>query len=177
MFPMDGKHGEMKQMHNDRTHEEAIERYGNGYYAEKLEQGLQFQDFCTRELYQRGIVIIGYASRRFQNAEGENMLGAEIKRDDNFRRTGNLYLEVAEKSNPQNCNYIPSGIMREDNSWLFVIGDERCLWIFSVKYLRLLRKRYRQVQTPTSIGHLMPIAEADRYSIRKIEIDRNKESR
>lgn len=149
---------------------EAIERYSNGYYGEKLEQGLQFQDFCTRELYQRGIVIVGYSSRRYQNNEGENMLGAEIKRDDKFRETGNLYLEVAEKACPTRPRYTESGIMRADNSWLFVIGDEQCLWIFSVKYLRLLKDRYRKVQTATSIGHLMPVSEADKYSIRKIEI-------
>lgn len=145
-------------------------KYAGGYYAEKLEEGLQFQDFCTRELYQRGIVVIGYASRRYQNAEGENMLGAEIKRDNEFKKTGNLYLEVAEKAHPSRQQYTASGIMREDNSWLFVIGDESCLWIFSTKYLRLLKDRYRQVKTPTSIGHLMPVAEADRYCIRKITI-------
>jgi hypothetical protein len=151
--------------------EEARQRYSNGYYAEKLEQGLQFQDFCTQQLYHRGIVVVGYASRRYQNKEGENMLGAEIKRDDNFRKTGNVYLEVAEKAHPDRPSYTPSGIMREDNSWLFVIGDERCLWVFSTKYLRKLKDRYRKHVGATSIGHLMPVSEADKYCIRKIEIE------
>jgi len=145
-------------------------RYASGYYAEKLEQGLQFQDVVTRALYQRGIVVVGYASRRFQNEQGENMLGAEIKRDDNFRKTGNLYIEVAEKSHPDNPRFIPSGIMRSDNSWLFVIGDEREIWIFGTKWLHKLCHHWRKVESATSIGHLMPIAEADKYCMRKLEL-------
>lgn len=154
------------------TEEEAQAAYDSGYYTDKLQQGLEFQDVMTRELYQRGIVVVGYSSRRFQNSHGENMLGAEIKRDGNFRKTGNLYLEVAEKSNPRNQNYVASGIMREDNSWLFVIGDELTAYIFPTNYLRMLSRSrgWRKVQTPTSIGVLMPIADAEKYCIRKIEI-------
>src|SRR3989304_9436240 len=89
---MDGKPGAM----NPKLEQARLE-YNNGYYAEKLEQGLEFQDVVTRALYQRGIVVIGYASRRFQNSHGENMLGAEIKREGKFRETGNLYIETSEK--------------------------------------------------------------------------------
>lgn len=153
--------------------EETREKYANGYYAEKLEEGLRFQDVVTRELYLRGIVVVGYASRAFQNAHGENMLGAEIKRDGNFRKTGNLYIEVAEKTHPDNRTFVPSGIMRNDNSWLFVIGDEQTVWIFPTLYLRKLAHRYKQVGGhigDTSIGRLMPIPDADKYAIRRIDI-------
>ncbi|MBK6585411.1 MAG: hypothetical protein IPG20_21555 [Gammaproteobacteria bacterium] len=152
---------------------EARERYANGYYAEKLEQGLVFQDVVTRALYQRGIVVVGYASRKFQIKEGENLLGAEIKRDGGFRKTGNLYIEVAEKSHPNNPTFIPSGIFRQDNSWLFVIGDEQTIWMFSTKYLRLLhdKREWREVEKTTSIGRLMPLGDADRYCIRRIDIE------
>ena len=153
--------------------DQARAKYQNGYYADQLEVGLQFQDFVTGQLYQRGIVVVGYSSRRYQNERGENLLGAEIKRDDNFRKTGNVYLEVAEKAHPDRQQYTESGFMRADNSWLFVIGDEKTIWIFSTKYLRLLKDRYRKVQTPTSIGHLMPIDDADKYCIRKIETGTN----
>lgn len=113
---------------------------------------------------------MGYASRRFQIAHGENMLGAEIKRDGKFRQTGNLYIETAEKAHPDNPRYVPAGIQREDNSWLYVIGDEQTLFIFSTKYLRLLAGRYRVVETPTSIGFLLPVAEAEKYCLRRIDL-------
>lgn len=140
------------------------------YYKNKLEEGLQFQDKVTKELYQRGIVVIGYASQQYQNNCGENMLGAEIKRDGMFRDTGNLYIETAEKANPNNENYIPSGIYRKDNSWLFVIGDEKTIYIFSTKYLQMLELKFEKKIKATSKGFLIPLMEADKYCIRKIEI-------
>lgn len=145
-------------------------QYAGGYYQQKLEEGLVFQDVVTAALYRRGIVVVGYASRRFQVERGENMLGAEIKRDGNFRQTGNLYLETAEKAHPNNPTYAPSGIMRGDNSWLYVIGDEKTIYVFATKYLRMLAGRYREVTTATSIGRLMPVAEADKYCIRRIDL-------
>lgn len=150
---------------------EARQQYNNGYYQEKLEEGLRFQDVVTKELYLRGIVVVGYSSRYFQNNEGENMLGAEIKRDGRFRETGNLYIETSEKSHPDNFAFVPSGIYRPDNSWLFVIGDEQTVYIFSTKYLTMLEQRYHKVEKPTSKGFLMPIDEAEKYCIRKIDID------
>jgi hypothetical protein len=154
------------------TLQEAREQYANGYYERQLEDGLQYQDVVTRELYQRGIVVVGYSSRRFQNSEGENMLGAEIKHDKQFRDTGNLYIETAEKAHPDRPSYTPSGIHRKDNSWLFVIGDEQTLYIFSTKYLRKLEtvRGYRVIEKPTSRGFLMPLLEAEKYCIRLINI-------
>jgi hypothetical protein len=148
----------------------AREEYNNGYYSDKLQQGLEFQDVVTRELYQRGIVIVGYSSKKYQNNEGENLLGAEIKRDGKFRQTGNLYIETSEKSHPDKKNYTASGIHREDNSWLFVIGDEKTVYIFSTKYLRMLEYKYTKVNKPTSNGFLIPLVDAEKYCIRKIDI-------
>jgi hypothetical protein len=113
---------------------------------------------------------VGYASQKFQNTVGENMLGAEIKRDGKFRETGNLYIETSEKSHPDKPIYTPSGIHRKDNSWLFVIGDEKIIYIFSTKYLQMLEERYPVVSKPTSNGFLMPVDQAEKYCIRKINI-------
>lgn len=144
--------------------------YSNGYYETKLQEGLEFQDIVTNALYQRGIVVVAYSSRRFQNEKGENMLGAEIKRDGRFRETGQLYIETAEKAHPNNPVYIRSGIHRADNSWLYVIGDEKTVYIFSTKYLQLLEPRYERKQIATSQGFVMPLAEAEKYCIRKIDL-------
>lgn len=149
-----------------------LTRKYSDYYAEQLEVGLEFQDFVTRELYRRGIVVIGYASKKMQRSCGENMLGAEIKRDDNFRQTGNLYIETAEKSDPENLRYIESGVMRKDNAWLYVIGDEIWFYVFSIKCLRVLAgKKYRKVEngTKTSKGFLLPLSHAEFYCLRRID--------
>ena len=112
-----GTGGAMNEIETD------TQLYDDGYYEKQLEVGLEFQDFVTSELYKRGIVVVGYSSKKYQLNEGENLLGAEIKRDGLFRKTGNLYIEIKEKSHPQKKKYIDSGIYRKDNSWLFVIGD------------------------------------------------------
>ncbi len=163
---MDGMCGEM----NQTLVESSRKAYDAGYYNDKLQQGLEFQDVVTAALYQLGIVVIGYSSRRFQNEQGENMLGAEIKRDGKFRETGNIYIETSEKSHPDKLEFTPSGIHRKDNSWLYVIGDEKTIYIFSTKYLQLLANRYQIKETPTSKGFVMPISEAEKYCIRKIEL-------
>jgi len=100
-------------------------------------------------------------------------LGAEIKRDGRFRETGNLYIEVAEKSHPDRSAFTDSGIMRRDNSWLFVTGDEKTIYIFSTKYLKMLvhTRKYKHVEGTTSKGYLMPMADAEKYCIRKIDIE------
>lgn len=146
--------------------------YENGYYQKKLQQGLEFQDVVTSALYQRGIVVIGYASQKYQIQKGENMLGAEIKRDGKFRETGKLCIETSEKSHPDKPKYTPSGIHREDNSWLFVIGDEKTIYIFATKYLVMLerQKNYNTYETATSKGFLMPLHEAEKYCVRKINL-------
>lgn len=81
---------------NSNALDDSRRAYHNGYYVKKLEEGLEFQDVATTALYQRGIVVVAYSSRRWQDKLGENMLGAEIKRDGKFRQTGNLYIETAE---------------------------------------------------------------------------------
>ncbi len=151
--------------------EQARKDYDNGYYQDKLTEGLEFQDTVTRALYQQGIVIVGYASYRYQLSEGENMLGAEIKRDGLFRCTGNLYIEVAEKAHPDRQLFVPAGIRRNDNSWLFIIGDEKTIWIFANKYLRFLEKRYKRVEKATSLGFLLPLEDADHYCLKRIDLE------
>ena len=80
--------------------------------------------------------------------------------------------EEFEKSHPDVKTYTASGIHRKDNSWLFVIGDETNIYIFSTKYLRMIveQKNYRLVEKPTSRGYLMPLSEAEKYCIRKIDL-------
>lgn len=69
-------------------------------YKEKFEAGIQYQDWVVEKLYDAGLPIISYSSKKYQNLIGENKAGLEIKFDRNWVKTGNLYIEIAEKSNP-----------------------------------------------------------------------------
>ena len=141
-------------------------------YKQKLEQGLHYQDFVIEKLYDRGLPIISYASKEYQNMIGENKAGIEIKNDTKFSITGNFYVEIAEKSNANNLNYIASGIFRNDNTWLYVIGNKEWIYVFAKNQLILLynAKIYKEVITSTSQGFLLPIKDArEKWAIKIIE--------
>jgi hypothetical protein len=143
-------------------------------YAEKLERGLQFQDFVTDVLFNELFIPLStYQSRKYQ-LKGENKQGFEIKFDDRYKETGNIYIEVSEKSNANNPNYIDSGIFRQDNTWLYIIGNYEVLFIFGKKILKLLHDsdRYRKVQTATSNGFLIPDNDAKKYCLKMITISK-----
>jgi len=141
------------------------------YYKEKLEQGRLFQDVVTEALYKQGIVLVGFSSHEYQLSHGENIMGAEIKNDAKFRETGNLYIETAEKQ-PAATAFFPSGIMRKDNSWLFIIGDSKTIWIFGTTFLREIKDDpdFKKVTKETSQGFLLPLEIADRIAIRKFNL-------
>lgn len=151
----------------------ATERYDNGYYQEQLKCGQEFEDFVHYELHKRGIILgPSFRSRESQLKYGENLFGAEIKYDKKFQETKNLYVEVAEKSHPKNKTYVQSGIFRGDNSWLFIIGDYTSIWIFSTGLLRQVygTEEFRQIETPTSIGFLVPEDSANDYAALRIDV-------
>lgn len=140
----------------------------NEYYKQKLEQGLTYQDFVVEQLYNIGLPIISYSSKKYQHLIGENKCGFEIKYDDRMKISGNIYIEIAEKSNPANKEYYPSGIYRNDNTWLYIIGDYDIIFIFSKKHLRNIyeNQQYkkfggREVEIPTSKGFLIPVKYAE----------------
>ncbi len=148
----------------------------NNYYKEKLEQGLQYQDFIMDLLIKElGITLSNYTSKKWQYNIGENKQGIEIKFDDKYKTTNNIYIEIAEKSDPSNYAYVESGIYRKDNTWLYIIGDYSTVYIFSKKYLVYLHKKniFKEVNIPTSKGFLIDIKNANKYCLKKIIIEKN----
>ena len=99
------------------------------YYKKMLKKGLEYQDFVIEFLYHQGLPLITYSSEKYQIEKGENKLGVEIKFDDKFKETGNLFIEVEERRN-ENKKYVNSGIFRDDNTWLYVIGNYEWAFIF-----------------------------------------------
>lgn len=126
---------------------------------EKLEPALEYQDFVVDLFFRKfGLTIMSYASMLYQNTKGETKCGWEIKGDWQFRKTGNFYIEYAEKRKENNKLWVKSGIMRRDNSWLYLIGDYDDIYIFSKRQLiEEYKKCYGRVQKTTSKGFLLPV--------------------
>lgn len=141
------------------------------YYNECLEKGLEYQDFVTGVLLKEvGIPLSSLSSKQYQYSVGENLQGIEIKFDDLYKDTGNLYIEVKEKAHPNNPKYVNSGIYRNDNSWIYLIGNYEEIFIFGKSHLRLMYEKanYKEIIKPTSIGFLLNKEDAKKYCLKKI---------
>jgi hypothetical protein len=141
------------------------------YYKEQLEKGLMFQDFIADKLIESiGISLTSYSSIKNQKTKGENRQGFEIKFDNRFKDTGNIYIETAEKSNENNVSFVDSGIFRNDNSWLYLIGNYDEVYIFAKNILIHFFEinRYKKVETKTSKGFLLPKECADKFCCKKL---------
>lgn len=117
------------------------------------------------------IPISHFVSKEGQYKRGENRQGFEIKNDQRYAETGNLYISI--KRVYQHTEY-PSGIYRETKTKqrLYIIGDENKFWIISTKHL----KQYFEEKKPKEIkgftqnngieyGYLLRVNEADKMAI------------
>ena len=141
-------------------------------YESNYKKGNKYQDFIVDLFIETfGIAISCYSSKENQYNKGESRQGIEIKFDDILKETGNLYIEIKEKANENNDSYVDSGIFRNDNTWLYVIGDYEDIFIFSKKMLQQLykHKSYEQKTIATSKGYLLPKEEAGKYCITYIK--------
>jgi len=152
-------------------------KQANSGHIDSFEIGNEFQDFVCIELAKESIILQNINSKKFQYETGENLQGFEIKYD--ARCTGDrktiatnqLSIEIAEKTNGFNMNYVESGIYRSDNSWLYIQGNYMMFWIFAKKVLQLLHKsgRYTEHTLPTIKKFYLSIADADKYCAKKWE--------
>lgn len=134
-------------------------------YKRKLQEALEYQDFIADQLLkQLGIVITIYSSEKLQFA-GETRQGIEIKHDKLMSSTGNVYIEISEKTNAMNSHYIPSGIYKNDNTWLYLVGNHSEAFIFGKGVLQSIYEAkhcwiqygIEEHETPTSQGFTMKI--------------------
>jgi len=136
------------------------------YYQQKLNDGLLFQEHVRQKLFNRLCILLDYCGVEEQNSIGESLQGFEVKFDDMLHKTGNLWIEIAEKTNPNNEEYVSSGVFRKDNTWVYIIGDRKELFVFSKKLLKRFAEsgkfEIRENNMKTSRGFLLNknIAEA-----------------
>lgn len=119
--------------------------YPNAKSPSSFQDGLEFQDFVCAQLAARGVVLQNLCSKKYQFEIGENLQGFEIKMDDLCTQTRRLSIEVAEKSRADaTLQWTESGIMRNDNSWLYIQGNRHILFVFAKPWLR----NYYQARRP-----------------------------
>jgi hypothetical protein len=129
----------------------------NEYYKQKLKEGKRFEKYIKTELKKHGLYLDFYNNKKDQYNIGETKQGYEIKYDKIYKKTGNLYIEIAEKSDANNYNYIKSGIFRDDNTHTWIIGNYNEVFFFKKQKLCEIYKlsKCKFVQTTTSKGFLL----------------------
>lgn len=152
------------------------------YYKNKLQEGNNYEKFIGKIMRRIGMPIIPIVTKVGQNYLGENLNGYEIKYDGRMKTTGNVYIETAEKKS-WNKLWVDSGIYRQDNSWLYIIGNTEVIFFFTKVQLQLMckevvqyqhsdeelfTKKYSRVETPTSKGFLVPMQDAIQRAARVI---------
>lgn len=135
----------------------------NSYYKEQLIKGTIFQDKFIRYLNkEHGWGIKNFKTKQEQIDFGENPTGIEIKFDDMKKDTGNLWIEMEERSDCDK-DYYRSGIFRPDNTWLYIQGDYKTAYAFAKKQLQFesTYRTRRENKHGTSIGFILPIDECN----------------
>ena len=155
---------------NLRTGTTGVMNYKEDVYKPQMEESDEFEDYALDILMKKlGIMVRSYKSRKYQMEVGENTGGFEIKLDKESSNTGNLYIETDEKSDPGNDKYVKSGIYRNDNTIIYLIGNYECFWMFDKNILRRLVENKKtncahiENTTKTSWGYLLPTDIADKY--------------
>lgn len=150
------------------------------YRKDAIEDGLKYQDFVVDRCWDMlGLAIVQYVSRNSQYSAGESRTGVEIKFDRKYAETGNLWIEIAEKAQPRNGKFAPSGVRRSDNTWLYIIGNYDRIFIFSKKQLQELADsdqfEIRENSTNTSLGFLLKgkSGHPEKYAIKILEVARD----
>jgi len=136
------------------------------YYTDMILKGGNYATFIYKWLKERkNISVKNYDTKEEQFNIGENDKGIEIKYDDWFARTGNLWIEIKERTKT-NKEYVFSGIYRNDNTRFYLIGDYRKAYVFVKKQLQDIQQNYklRENNMKTSWGYLLPEKDAIKYA-------------
>lgn len=98
-------------------------------------EGDKFQEFVRGLLNPWGVTIWNFQDKQQQFTIGENAQGCEIKLDAGCVKYGHLSIEIGEKTKLTNWEWVPSGILRQDNSWLYVQGCYEIVFVFAKNWL------------------------------------------
>lgn len=128
-------------------------------WEEKFREAQIFQDYAAIRLYKKGIMAFPFTSALYQQKVGECVSGIEYKYDRLFRETGNLFIEFEARFTPEQ-EFRESGLLRNDNTWLYVIGDFYTLYLLSKRQLLNEVKFLEEVTNNmgTARGYLLPVS-------------------
>ena len=130
-------------------------------FKERLQEGLEYQDYVATILGKKGIVISVYSSYKYQQ-QAESLQQVEIKLDKTYKRSGNLFIEVEEGERKRKVL---------DESKIYIVGDYDTIYIFATRHLKqYLAERKPSILTAnkTVKGFLLNPKDIEKLHIDKI---------
>lgn len=146
------------------------------YYIEKLNKAHKFEIFVENAFKECGIDIGFYKDKQNQY-KGETKIGLEIKNDMRLKETGNIFIEFRQRLN-NNMSWLPSGILKQDNTKWWIIGNENEYYIIHkqdlIKQYNLIKdKQPYKIKTEVQNGGTGQGFILSREEARKIMITNN----
>lgn len=127
--------------------------YSDSPNPNSVEEGLEFEDFAREQIIRKGIVVHVNRSARAQFAQGDAAQGVEFKRDNRCTDTGRLSIEYEERVNTSRM-WVKAGVLRDDDVWLYVQGNEKRFWAFSKKMLAHMHRLSSSGDLPLESGEI-----------------------
>lgn len=132
------------------------------HYDSQRAQGDAYEAYMTARLRAEGLTVSRWATKADQLAHGDlcvNGDNVEIKYDTIFIRSGNLFVEVAEKRDRDRATWTPSGIDASSDARYYGIGDYVRFFLFDRAALRNFREAAQPpvitINRETSRGFLL----------------------
>jgi hypothetical protein len=108
-----------------------------------MQIGAEFQDYITDRLFNFGINVNCYSSKKYQLEKGEGKSGIEIKFDSgHYTYNGALVkskyvvIEYQKEVRPKHSDIWEDTTLFKHNIWLYVIGNYDKAWALPAKKLR-----------------------------------------
>jgi hypothetical protein len=138
------------------------------YYREQRAKGEAYERYIVWQLRQDGIDVARYDTQAEQYAHGDTTIGLEIKLDTKYCDTGNLFIEVAEKTRAEQPTWTVSGIFAASDAPWYGVGDYRNFFVFDRLTLQEQSATVRLIVTKrgTSRGFLLTEDRARQLMVR-----------
>ncbi len=136
-------------------------------YVTDLKRGLRFEAHVARLFADHMKLKLENWPNAGPRERGENPQGVEIKLDERFRQTGNLFIEYEERSNLASAWHNAGIVEPGRHVWALAIGDYESVYVFGIRPLCYLFAEggHKYVETATSKGFLLPLADAERHAL------------
>jgi hypothetical protein len=140
-------------------------------FQQKLEDSKEFVNYWIEIICRKLCLKLTpvYSSNLQKKSLCDTQEGIEFKWDDIQGDTKNFWIEFKEKHNPAQEEYVNSGILRKDNSWLWAIGDFEKLYFLPKRALlnehKTKKWEEKENHKKTSWGMVLPQYRAKEISI------------